>query len=751
MRAARADRSSQTKDGQQVEQAEPLGESLGDVRRLAEDERSGLAQRVSQDWGAEREADQVADVASRGHQGPAVEGGALAPSLQARMAAVDPGLQRLGDVRFDTGPDAAKAADSIGARAFTAGTDVAVGRGELDAGLAAHEAVHAVQHRDGMVHAKMRGARAAIGDLGGSKSTKVLRLKTNWDKILDGVAAYEALEEALLKGGNPSTQVLAAAKPKMLKTLSAVRAGIKAWEKANDSEGESSKSEEWTKKLSESGEKQTSDDRTKAERRQAIAMLLPRVNSEIALLQSKDPAAWTNSLGLSSEKIESKGREDGGQKNKVSELKYQTESGEFSGFFKAEKGFAGDMEGHEADVGIQMADPNYGARSVAMYKLDQLLKAGVTARAEFATHVDDTGKTVFGTVLESAKGVTGSDAKIGSSQEHAKQLGSSAFSLDDPVFQSCMNKMQVFDAICGQLDRHDGNYYVQVDENNQVTGVTGIDLDMAFGKELKGDMKAGKYAPNFKGIPDKIDAEFGEALLKVSSKDIGDVLRGLLPEPEIAATISRFEAVRSVVQKLKQSEGLVQKWGSETTSQKTGSDLKFQSGRKGYEDNAAFGSLITIGLQIKDLTSDAIGSGSGPSPFQSGLWTREIDSLPDVTRDLLLRAIAGGENLGAIPNNLRNVAYEEKIGEQVPELTMLVVNELLRDTSTMAKLSVMVQEDSRVSSSDLANVVDKMLDSTYIPNARKKLPKKKPKGGTQPSEEGKSKGRTSLIGSRGRR
>ena len=715
-----------------------------DAVRVADDVVSRWA--VSDDQAKESEADRIAADATRDHAGPALEGDALAPGLQAALGKAAPHLQGLGDVRFDDGPDAARAADELGAHAFTKGTDVALGPGEAsNASVVAHEAVHAVQHSgDGMVHAKMRGARAALGDLGGSKSTKKIQLKTNWDKVLDGVAAYEALEDALLANGEPDGQALMAAKPKMVKALTKVLADIKAWQKANDSKGESKKSSKWTEKKANFESGPESDERSKAERRQAIALLLPRVNTELGLLQSKDGTAWTKSLGLSSSKVSTTGKSDSGQKNTVSELTYQTESGEFSGFFKGEKGFAGDMETHEAQTGIEMADPNYGARAVAMYKLDRLFNANVTARAEFATHVDKNGKTVFGTVLESAKGTKGADLAIGQSKEHAKQLGPGAIVQSDPTFQRAMNKLQIFDAICGQLDRHDGNYYVQTDERGNVTGVTGIDLDMAFGKNLKGDMKAGSMAHNFKGIPDKIDAEFGEKLLTVDAKDVADALRGLLSDAEIAATIDRFETVKGLVRQLKSSSSLVSKWDETTISTLAGKNVGFNSAKESYSDNVGAGTHDSMSKQVKQLGDDAFASGRGPAPFSSSAWARQIGDQPDVVRRYLTSVFMPQTPgaVGAFHTPVTNAAFDNRVGADTPEFAMRVANEILNDDATFNRLIVHVQENpGAIASNQIAKMAPLVNGAIATALAAVKNKKKTPEGG----------GRRSLIGSnRGR-
>ena len=147
----------------------------------------------------------------------------------------------------------------------------------------------------------------------------------------------------------------------------------------------------------------------------------------------------------------------------------------------------------------------------------------------------------------------------------------------------------------------------------------------------------------------------------------------------------------------------------------------------------------------------ALGSGQVPSQFQSSQWMREMATLPDTTKQLIVDGIAGAMSFGALTEVLRHVAYAEKIGDQIPELTMLVVNELLRDHKMMSTLAVMVQEKRSITGAEIGLAAKETIANVYIPKAKARLPKKKPTGGVQPSEEGRAKGRTSMIGSRGRR
>lgn len=511
----------------------------------------------------------------------------------------------LGNVRIHTDSRADRLSRQMSARAFTTGNDVFFARGEYDPASAAgrhtlaHELAHTVQD-GGTARRKMRGTAEALrsqGELEGDKGKssgllrKVTGKLTNWDKIVGGVKAYELEEAKLLAGGkNPDPMALMSAKPGMLKLLTKVQGYIKDWRKANDQESEDEQFDKSRKRVNkktqqEYNQNSETDSRTKAPRRQAVSMLEPRVGNEMSLLSAKDGQGWLSSLGLSTSQVTGSGATGKGQINETKELHYQTEQGDFSGYFKSDHGINVGLTSHEDSVGIRQVDPNYGARSVALYRLDQLFDAKVTARAEFAVHTGTDGKSRLGTVLETAKGVNVSDTKLVRGGDDRKN---GEISLDDPVLQRGLNKLQLLDAISGQLDRHGGNYKVQQDDEGNVSGVTGIDLDMAFGKNMTSpDRFSGAF--NYKGLPEFIDAEMGRKILQVKPSDLKDALTGLLPQAEITATVTRFLQVQEAVRAAEKDGRLKDSWGGD--SGKGGMTWE-QAAKGGYESKKSYQDVL---------------------------------------------------------------------------------------------------------------------------------------------------------------
>jgi hypothetical protein len=208
-----------------------------------------------------------------------------------------------------------------------------------------------------------------------------------------------------------------------------------------------------------------------------------------------------------------------------------------------------------------------------MSRLDALLGTNVIAKTEFATHG---GK--LGTVMEGAKGSSMGEKGVAPLIQHEAQRGNdtTAIAMDDPVLQSCLNKLQVIDVIAGQLDRHADNYFVQQDAQGKVTGIKGIDLDMAFGAQMKTAKHHEYQAFNYLGMAKLVDADLGARILKITDAQIRAALDGLLTPEEVDATVDRFDLVRQHVQQLAgpNGAGLTAAWTPATAhaSLEAGSD-----------------------------------------------------------------------------------------------------------------------------------------------------------------------------------
>lgn len=208
----------------------------------------------------------------------------------------------------------------------------------------------------------------------------------------------------------------------------------------------------------------------------------------------------------------------GFEKVKVNPKKKKTEG--FWGVFKAMETY--DKESHLGSLmGIPKQDPGFHLRTLAMYKLDQLLGANVIPPTFLAKH---SGK--LGTVMEQIKGPTVAVASKGIAnfksrerEEINQNIGFIGYRLkndklteqerqdclqekrtweekrdklnaeqeklkkkyfDNPTYRRSFSILMLLDTIAGQVDRHDKNYIVQM-EGGVIKGVKGIDNDLAFG------------------------------------------------------------------------------------------------------------------------------------------------------------------------------------------------------------------------------------------------------------------------------
>ncbi|MCL2780369.1 MAG: DUF4157 domain-containing protein [Actinomycetia bacterium] len=575
----------------------PSEAPAGQVRRSADPGGGGVIGAS----GGELDATAAGEIAgARGGGSPLPEG------VRRRMEAGFGGS--LGGDRVHTDARAGRLSRAMSARAFTAGRDIFFGRGEFAPGtpdgerVLAHELAHtrqdgALAHRAmaAPVRRKLAGVSTALESQGGGETSggfrKFFGRKTNWDKIVSEVRKYEA-EEA----GVTTTALFGRARTRLLSIVGNIRKHVADWNEANPDRPEKRRTRGTQEDLEEfhstGGAPNTTDPnqlqpgrdfdpRTKSGRRQAVYQLNLLAGDEARMLNQPDGNEWLGKPALTSLNAHETGVTMGGQVNQLHQADYTLPGGQqMRGLFKRDLGQAPNQTPGEQEVGIPNLDPGYAARAKALRKLDELFNAGVTARVFSAVRTDPTtGKTRLGTVIEQVQGVQGGSVNWARDQQHGEQLGQEGkqhvISLDDPVLQRGLNKLQLLDAICGQLDRHQNNFMVQQDEHGTVTGVTGIDLDMAFGRQMRSPHKQntpgvapGQGGPhsafNYRGLPPEIDAVMGERILQVTPDDVRAALTGLLPDAEVEATVARFAEVRRVVQEVKDTTGLRSQWGQQS-------------------------------------------------------------------------------------------------------------------------------------------------------------------------------------------
>lgn len=290
--------------------------------------------------------------------------------------------------------------------------------------------------------------------------------------------------------------------------------------------------------------------------------------------------------------------------------KYKHPDGKvISGVFKKEEPGGG---GWVADMtGINMRDPQLGMRNIATFQLNKLLGFNVIPSTEFGVHNDH-----LGVVMGLAPGASPSkshtfEIAIGDPRfsndlskpeyranlmkmspeeinDRAALFGLKELRFDgnrliakadvqvkldykDPTLRKELNKLQWLDALCGQGDRHCGNYFVERNANGQVTRVTGIDNDQSFGKGLRdpnGIMyKSDHFHHGFRGcsMPTVIDRDTAEAFKSLTHAKIDSTLTGLLTSEEIDACKARLDAIKSHISTLETNDKVIgpDQWGGE--------------------------------------------------------------------------------------------------------------------------------------------------------------------------------------------
>ncbi|WP_337098454.1 eCIS core domain-containing protein [Paenibacillus sp. YIM B09110] len=186
---------------------------------------------------------------------------------------------------------------------------------------------------------------------------------------------------------------------------------------------------------------------------------------------------------------------------------------------------------------INTNDAHMAARNVAASRLDKWLGAGVIAHAEFALH-ESGGAVKSGSFMEKAKG------------QQAGKFETTTIDFADPVLQRSLSRLQLMDALCMQVDRHTGNFFVQTDDSGNVLGITGIDNDMSFGERTE----VHKGSQEYPGLSRFVDKDLAERIIALQDDDLIFIVADLLSAAEVKALLTRLSLLKAHLKKLK-SEG----------------------------------------------------------------------------------------------------------------------------------------------------------------------------------------------------
>lgn len=218
-----------------------------------------------------------------------------------------------------------------------------------------------------------------------------------------------------------------------------------------------------------------------------------------------------------------------------------------------------------ASIGLANAGKtiNVTNRNVAASRLANLLGQGdLIVRSEKAALQSQDGKKKNGILMQEAAGKTGEalrrqfvgDQYYKHMKEHGEEKG---FNSQEGLslamsgeFQRSLADLQVLDIIMGQVDRHGGNYMVEM-KGDQFGAVQGIDNDFAFG--LNEEAKA--VGANSKDILDEqgkmaipfMSKRLMESILAVSEEQLRFTLADVLEPAEINACWKRISKLQLAI------------------------------------------------------------------------------------------------------------------------------------------------------------------------------------------------------------
>ncbi len=201
---------------------------------------------------------------------------------------------------------------------------------------------------------------------------------------------------------------------------------------------------------------------------------------------------------------------------------------------------ARDSANFKADEGVELT-----SRNIASSRMAELLGIGDIIAHSEPMKVKKDGKVMTGCFMEYAKGLD-----FNSKSQRVKQTFSEVGIFNTAGLNRDASTLEVFDFLCGQTDRHHGNMFYQISEPDKdgkrsVTGLQGIDNDLAFGDKVES---------NVRGMVDWKDMVFIDKGLaqKVQSIDrdtleyaIGD----LIPQKQIDVMMERVSLLKDHMEK----------------------------------------------------------------------------------------------------------------------------------------------------------------------------------------------------------
>ena len=207
-----------------------------------------------------------------------------------------------------------------------------------------------------------------------------------------------------------------------------------------------------------------------------------------------------------------------------------------------------------------VADSEVSKRNVATSRMAHMLQMGQNVAFSENVTVIDNGVKMEGSFMAAAVGY---DSRSEAGMEF---MADKEFDFTAPSLQRDINRMQVFDMLCGQIDRHGGNFFYQVAPNPVngkyvITGLQGIDNDMSFGNTNLNRWR-GQMTP-IREL-NAIDEDVLQSLRELTPEQIEYTMGDLLSKQEVDAVIERRNQILEHVDAGKAKIVKSDEWGEKT-------------------------------------------------------------------------------------------------------------------------------------------------------------------------------------------